>query len=160
MLRSYGLASTTANDDASRRTAALLKELLVHSIKLWDLYKSARWQTADIQFRGLRILFEDHYKEQLRLVDVLLNRLHVLGGAGCVLAALLLQGTQFYHALRGRVLPIAWYTVFWRRTRPCWLRRDQMPMATNALIPRPVATSPRAKSCSSMTCSCSQSAIS
>jgi hypothetical protein len=62
MLRSYGLASTTANDDASRRTAALLKELLVHSIKLWDLYKSARWQTADIQFRGLRILFEDHYK--------------------------------------------------------------------------------------------------
>jgi DNA-binding ferritin-like protein len=105
-VESYGLASTTADDDASRRTAALLEELLVHSIKLRDLYKSARWQTADIQFRGLRILFEDHYKEQLRLVDVLLNRLRVLGGAGCVLAALLLQGTQFSCALRGRVLPI------------------------------------------------------
>ena len=103
---SYGLASTTANDDASRRTAALLEELLVHSIKLRDLYKSARWQTADIQFRGLRILFEDHYKEQLRLVDVLLDRLRILGGAGCVLAGLLVQGTQFFRALRGRVLPI------------------------------------------------------
>jgi DNA-binding ferritin-like protein len=80
--------------------------LLVHSIKLRDLYKSARWQTGDIQFRGLRILFEDHYKEQLRLVDVLLDRLRMLGGTGCVLAGLLLQGTQFSCALRGRVLPI------------------------------------------------------
>jgi len=105
-VESSGMASTTANDIASRRTAALLEELLVHSIKLRDLYKSARWQTADIQFRGLRILFEDHYKEQLRLVDVLLDRLRILGGAGCVLAGLLLQGTQFSCALRGRVLPI------------------------------------------------------
>jgi starvation-inducible DNA-binding protein len=105
-VESYGMAFTTANDSASRRTPALLEELLVHSIKLRDLYKSARWQTADIQFRGLRILFEDHYKEQLRLVDVLLDRLRMLGGAGCVLAGLLLQGTQFSCALRGRVLPI------------------------------------------------------
>ena len=52
---SYGIASTTTNDGASRRTASLLEELLVHSLKLCDLYKSARWQTADIQFRGLRI---------------------------------------------------------------------------------------------------------
>ena len=105
-VESSGMASTTANDIGSRRTAALLEELLVHSIKLRDLYKSARWQTADIQFRGLRILFEDHYKEQLRLVDVLLDRLRMLGGAGCALASLLLQGTQFSCALRGRVLPI------------------------------------------------------
>jgi DNA-binding ferritin-like protein len=80
--------------------------LLVDSIKLRDLYKSARWQTADIQFRGLRILFDAHYKEQLHLVDVLLDRIRVLGGAGRVLAGLLLQGAQFSYALRGRVLPI------------------------------------------------------
>jgi starvation-inducible DNA-binding protein len=103
---SYAIACTTADDGASRRTASLLEELLVHSIKLRDLYKSARWQAADIQFRGLRVLFEDHYKEQLRLVDVLLDRLRMLGGAGCVLAGLLMQGTQFSCALRGRVLPI------------------------------------------------------
>ena len=106
MAESYGMASTTADDGASRRTASLLEELLVHSIKLRDLYKSARWQAADIQFRGLRVLFEDHYKEQLRLVYVLLDRLRMLGGAGCVLAGLLMQGTQFSCALRGRVLPI------------------------------------------------------
>src|ERR1700689_4906567 len=76
----YGLASTTANDDASRRTAALLEELLVHSIKLRDLYKSARWQTADIQFRALRALFDDPHKEQLRLVGVLPHWLAPLRG--------------------------------------------------------------------------------
>jgi starvation-inducible DNA-binding protein len=105
-VESHGLASPIANDGASRRTAALLDELLVDSIKLRDLYKSARWQTADIQFRGLRILFDAHYKEQLHLVDVLLDRIRVLGGAGRVLAGLLLQGAQFSYALRGRVLPI------------------------------------------------------
>jgi hypothetical protein len=52
------------------------------------------WQTADIQFRGLRILFDDRYKEQLRLVDVLLDRLRMLGGAGRVLAGLLLPDRQ------------------------------------------------------------------
>src|ERR1700677_3113265 len=60
--------SAVTHEGSSRRTAALLDELLVHSIKLRDLYKSARWQTADIQFSGLRALFDDHYKEQLRLV--------------------------------------------------------------------------------------------
>ena len=105
-VESYGMVSTTANDGASGRSPALLEELLVHSIKLRDLYKSARWKTADIQFRGLRLVFDDHYKEQLRLVDVLLDRLRMLGGAGCVLAGLLLQGTQFSCALRGKGLPI------------------------------------------------------
>lgn len=105
-VESYGMTSATGDDRAPRSTPALLEELLLHSIKLRDLYKSARWHTADIQFRGLRLLFEDHYKEQLRLVDVLLDRLRMLGGAGCVLAGLLLQGTQFSCALRGRAVPI------------------------------------------------------
>jgi starvation-inducible DNA-binding protein len=106
-VESSRLAATMANDGTLRRTAALLDELLVHSIKLRDLYKSARWQTADSQFRGLRSVFDDHYKEQLRLVDVLLDRLRTLGGAGRVLAGLLLQRTQFSCALRGRVSPIS-----------------------------------------------------
>jgi starvation-inducible DNA-binding protein len=90
-----------AHDGSSRRTAALLNDLLMHSLTLRDLYKSARWQTADVQFRGLRAVFDDHYKEQLRLVDVLLDRLRMLGGTGRALAGRLVQGTQFSSALRG-----------------------------------------------------------
>ena len=105
-VESNRLDSIVTHEGSSRRSAALLDELLVHSIKLRDLYKSARWQTADIQFRGLRVLFDDHYKEQLRLVDVLLDRLRLLGGAGRVFAGILVQGTPFSGAVRGKVLPI------------------------------------------------------
>jgi starvation-inducible DNA-binding protein len=106
VVESSRLDSTVTHEGSSRRTAALLDELLAHSIKLRDLYKSARWQTADIQFSGLRTLFDDHYKEQLRLVDVLLDRLRLLGGAGRVLGGLLVRGTQFSGALRGKALLI------------------------------------------------------
>ncbi|MGD0492266.1 MAG: ferritin-like domain-containing protein [Steroidobacteraceae bacterium] len=105
-VESSRLASTTADDGASGSAAALLDELLIHSIKLRDLYKSARWQTTDIQFRDLRILFDDHYKQQLRLVDVLIDRLRMLGGEARVLVGLLLKDTQFSYALREKVSPI------------------------------------------------------
>jgi DNA-binding ferritin-like protein len=46
------------------------------------MYKNARWQTADLQFRSLRQLFDGHYKEQIQLVDVLVDRMRVLNCAG------------------------------------------------------------------------------
>jgi starvation-inducible DNA-binding protein len=70
------------------------------------LYKNARWQTSDIQYHHLRLLFDDHYKEQLRLVDVLIDRIRMLGGVGSVFAGVFLQGTQFSYALRGRTSSI------------------------------------------------------
>jgi starvation-inducible DNA-binding protein len=84
-------------------TIALLDELLRHTIVVRDLYKSARCRTADIQFHHLRTLFDIHYREQLSLVDVLLERLRELGGAGRVLAGTFLQGTQSSGAPRGRL---------------------------------------------------------
>jgi hypothetical protein len=61
----------SANGDAKlRHTMAVLEKLLAQSIYLRDLYRSARWQTAAIQYRRLHQLFDRHYKEQLHLVDV------------------------------------------------------------------------------------------
>jgi starvation-inducible DNA-binding protein len=82
-------------------TIAVLEELLAQSICLRDLYRNARWQTADIQYRRLRLLFDRHYKEQLHLVDVLLDRIRALGGERQILARNFLQGTRFASALRG-----------------------------------------------------------
>jgi len=65
---------------------AILEELLAQSIHLRDLYKSARWQTADVQHRQLHQLFDVHYKEQIGLVDVLIDRIRMLGGSGSVFA--------------------------------------------------------------------------
>jgi uncharacterized protein YecT (DUF1311 family) len=64
----------------------ILDELLGHSIRLRDLHKNARWQTSGLQFHHLHLLFDGRYKEQLRLVDVPVDRIRMLGGAGRVFA--------------------------------------------------------------------------
>jgi starvation-inducible DNA-binding protein len=95
--------AVTADADApaeSRKTIAVLDELLSQSIRLRDLYRIARWQTADIQYRRLRHLFDRHYKEQLHLVDVLTDRIRLLGEARQLFASKFLQGTRFACALK------------------------------------------------------------
>ena len=79
--------NSIATKRESRETIEVLEELLTHSIRLRDMPpKNARWQTADLQFRLLRQLFDGHYKEQIRLVDVLIERIRTLDGAGRVFA--------------------------------------------------------------------------
>jgi DNA-binding ferritin-like protein len=86
---------------ASSATVALLSELLAHTIRLRDLYKKAHRQTSGIQFHRLRLLFDGHYKEQLRLIDVLIDRIRLLNRGG-VFAGAFLQDTQFSCSVRGR----------------------------------------------------------
>ncbi len=100
------LDSVVGGVTASRKTVAVLDELLAHSIHLRDLYKNARWQTSGIQFHHLYLMFDSHYKGQLRLVDVLIDRIRMLDGAGRVFAGDFLQGTRFSYALRGRKAPV------------------------------------------------------
>ena len=91
-----------AAESTTDKTIALLNELLTHTLAVRDLYKSARCQAADIHVRHLRPLFDTHYQEQLRLVDVLVDRIRVLGGANRVLAGTFLQGTLPSYAARGQ----------------------------------------------------------
>jgi starvation-inducible DNA-binding protein len=93
----------SAGEFTAQKTIVLLDELLTYTLRLRDLYKSARCQAADIQFRHLRPLFDTHYEEQLALVDVLVDRIRALGGANRVLAGSFLQGTPSAYALRGHL---------------------------------------------------------
>jgi DNA-binding ferritin-like protein len=86
----------------SWEAAEVLEELLAHSIRLRGLYKNARWQTADIQLRLLRQLFDAHYKEQTRLVDVLVDRIRALNATYRVFAGDFLHRTRFSELLPGR----------------------------------------------------------
>jgi starvation-inducible DNA-binding protein len=99
---SLGHTISTTRKSESSETVEILEELLAHSIHLRDMYKNARWQTADLQFRSLRQLFDGHYKEQIQLVDVLVDRIRALNGAGRVFAGDFLHRTQFSQLLRGR----------------------------------------------------------
>jgi starvation-inducible DNA-binding protein len=96
---------TSAEDFGGHKTIELLDELLTHTFPLRDLYKSARCHSADIQLRRLRPLFDTHYKEQLALVDVLVDRIRALGGASRVLAGAFLRGTPPCYSLRGHLAP-------------------------------------------------------
>jgi starvation-inducible DNA-binding protein len=91
----------SAADAVSRRPVVVLEELLTQSIQLRDMYKNARWQVPSGQFGELRRILEDHYKEQLSLIDVIVDRIRVLGGAVGVFASEFLQSTRFCRLLRG-----------------------------------------------------------
>ena len=87
------------------KTVVVLQELLTQSIHLRDLYKNARWQFSGMEFRDLRQMLDDHYKAQLSVIDVLVDRIRNLGGAARVFAADFLQRTEFCHGPRGRIVP-------------------------------------------------------
>jgi len=97
----HDLPVMSVEDFRTHQTLAVLEELLTRTLPLRDLYKGARCQSADVHSRHLHALFNTHYKEQLNLVDVLVDRIRALGGASRVLAGAFLLGTPPSYALRG-----------------------------------------------------------
>jgi len=93
------------SNECSVETVAILEELLAQSIRLRNLYKAARWQTCNGELCRMHQLFEGHYKEQLHLVDVLIDRVRMLGGTGRVLAGDFLKGTPLRCEVRGHSAP-------------------------------------------------------
>ena len=96
------------SDECSVETVGVLEELLAQSILLRDLYKIARWQSCNGELCRMHQLFEGHYKEQLRLVDVLIDRVRMLGGTGRVLASDFLKATQLCCGVRSHRAPGRW----------------------------------------------------
>jgi hypothetical protein len=70
----------TIGSVASRKTSALLEELLWLLIAMRDLYANARCQGSDTGIRHLCPLFDTHHAEQRRLVDLLTDRICALDG--------------------------------------------------------------------------------
>jgi starvation-inducible DNA-binding protein len=95
------VVAAVATGAVSRTSLAALEELLTHSIRLRDLYKNARWQIPSGQFPELRRILDDHYREQLSLIDVIVDRIRILGGSVGVFASEFLQSGQSCRLLRG-----------------------------------------------------------
>jgi starvation-inducible DNA-binding protein len=101
-IQSDFLMSSMSGEGSPRAIVPLLEGLLRNSVRLRDLYRSARLHTSVSPLPQLRQVFDEHYREQLRLVDVLIDRVRMLGGADRILAGDLLPGNQFSRMLRGR----------------------------------------------------------
>ena len=85
----------------SFNTISVLEQLLRQSIRLRDLHVNARWQILGSQFTEIRKMLNDHHKEQLGLIDLLVDRIRILGGTARVFASDFLQRTQFCRVIRG-----------------------------------------------------------
>ncbi len=82
--------------------ASMLNQILADSITLRDMYKKHHWQVAGHTFYQLHLLFDKHFKEQVELVDLLAERIQMLGGISIAMAHDVAETTKIPRAPRGR----------------------------------------------------------
>lgn len=73
-------------DKICEQSISDLNRVLADTITLRDLYKKCHWQTSGATFYQLHLLFDKHYNEQAELVDLLAERIQLLGGISVSMA--------------------------------------------------------------------------
>jgi starvation-inducible DNA-binding protein len=79
-----------------------LNQLLADSMTLRDLYKKSHWQVAGPTFYQLHLLFDKHFDEQVEIVDLIAERIQLLGGVSLAMAADVAETTRIERPPRGR----------------------------------------------------------
>src|SRR5882672_2137069 len=85
-----------------RQSVDNLNQLLADTITLRDLYKKHHWQVAGHTFYQLHLLFDKHFGEQSELVDVIAERIQLLGGLSIAMAHDVAETTIIPRPPRGR----------------------------------------------------------
>jgi len=80
----------------------MLNQLLADTMSLRDLYKKHHWQVAGPTFYQLHLLFDKHYGEQAELVDLIAERIQLLGGIAIAMAGDVAEMTRIERPPRGR----------------------------------------------------------
>ncbi len=89
-------------EDTRRTSADNLNQVLADTISLRDLYKKHHWQVAGPTFYQLHLLFDKHFNEQSELVDLLAERIMMLGGVSVAMAADVAEMTLIPRPPKGR----------------------------------------------------------
>jgi starvation-inducible DNA-binding protein len=89
-------------EDTRRASADNLNQLLADTITLRDLYKKHHWQVSGPTFYSLHLLFDKHFGEQSELVDLLAERIMMLGGVSIAMSADVAETTLIPRPPRGR----------------------------------------------------------
>jgi starvation-inducible DNA-binding protein len=79
-----------------------LNQLLADTMTLRDMYKKHHWQVAGPTFYQLHLLFDKHFKEQSELVDVVAERIQLLGGVSIAMAPDVAERTLIPRLPKGR----------------------------------------------------------
>lgn len=82
-IQKYGTVTAmpvSVSTEARQANCAMLNQLLADTITLYSLYKKAHWHVKGHTFYQLHLLFDKHAEEQLELVDMIAERVQMLGG--------------------------------------------------------------------------------
>ena len=90
------------NDEVRTQSVTELNQVLADSMMLRDLYKKHHWQVSGITFRELHLLFDEHYEDQVKLVDALAERIQILGGVAVALPQDVAEMTRILRPPKGR----------------------------------------------------------
>jgi starvation-inducible DNA-binding protein len=90
------------SETTCRESVENLNQLLADTITLRDMYKKHHWQVSGPTFYQLHLLFDKHYAEQSKLVDVIAERIQVLGGVSVAMAHDVAETTAIPRAPKGR----------------------------------------------------------
>lgn len=74
-------------EDTRKTSATNLNQVLADTITLRDLYKKHHWQVSGPTFYQLHLLFDKHFGEQNELVDLIAERIMMLGGVSIAMSA-------------------------------------------------------------------------
>jgi starvation-inducible DNA-binding protein len=90
--------------DATAAAASIdnLNQLLADTLTLRDLYKKHHWQVSGPSFYVMHLLFDKHFEEQSKLVDLLAERVQTLGGVSIAMAPDVAEATLIPRAPKDR----------------------------------------------------------
>ena len=89
-------------ESTRRASADNLNQLLADTITLRDLYKKHHWQVSGPTFYQLHLLFDKHFNEQNELVDLIAERIMMLGGVSIAMSADVAETTLIPRPPKGR----------------------------------------------------------
>src|ERR1700757_3100158 len=89
-------------ENTRRASADNLNQLLADTITLRDLYKKHHWQVSGPTFYPLHLLFDKHFGEQNELVDLIAERIMMLGGVSIAMSADVAERTLIPRPPKGR----------------------------------------------------------
>jgi starvation-inducible DNA-binding protein len=89
-------------EETRRASADNLNQLLADTITLRDLYKKHHWQVSGPTFYQLHLLFDKHFGEQNELVDLIAERIMMLGGVSIAMSADVAETTSIPRPPKGR----------------------------------------------------------
>lgn len=87
--------------DIRQESCNYLNQVLVNSTVLYNFYKSPPWLMCDNTFHPLHLLMARHAKEQLKLIDLLKEQIHFLGGEAINNSYYLAEAHQIDYPING-----------------------------------------------------------